>query len=68
MFFKGEKKEKKVLNYTVVRTSAQPLWENCRMAAKCCLISLYVQTALLIHWISGIDVAGRWWEQWAMCV
>lgn len=71
MFLKGEKKEKKVLNYIAVRTSTQAFWEICRMVAKCRLISLYVQTALLIRWISdftGINVAGRWWEREGPCV
>lgn len=61
MFFKRKKKEKKVLNYIAVRTSTQSFWEIFRMAAKRCLILLYVQAALLIHWISDvtwINIAG----------
>ena len=61
MFFKGKKKEKKVLNYTAVRTSTQSFWEIFRMAAKRCRVLLYVQAALLIHWISDvpwINIAG----------
>lgn len=68
LFFKRKKKEKKVLNYIAVRTSTQSFWEIFRMAAKRCLVSLCVQTALLIPWVSdvtGINIAGlgeRGWE------
>lgn len=60
LFFKKKKKEKKVLNYIAVRTSTQSFWEIFRMAAKRCLVSLCVQTALLIPWVSdvtGINIA-----------
>lgn len=50
-----------MLNYIAVRTSTQSFWEISRMAAKRCLVLLYVQAALLIPWISDvarIHVAG----------